>query len=98
MEIRTCEEYVVTELMRKEDELNKCIEELRVYKDQVEALNSQISNILRMIKPNVDTATDGITKYISFDTIWESYDKQDYAELYALLKARGIEVDGNEQG
>lgn len=79
MEIRTAEEYVVSELMELKDKYEELESELilskALYQEQLEKYN-ELHNLLEgnlML-----TLSSGGVPIIQLDTIWQTYDAEDY--------------------
>ena len=88
MEIKTCEEYVLSKLFEKENQ----IADLNL---KVEGLQNQLSSVLadyQCIKDDlyylINQLNVGIfdgERYVEFDRVWEQYDKEQFTKLHDLI-------------
>ena len=88
MEIKTCEEYVLSKLFEKENQ----IADLNL---KVEGLQNQLSSVLadyQCIKDDLyylidqfHTDTYGEERYVESDRIWEKFDGERFTKLYEII-------------
>ena len=88
MEIKTCEEYVLSKLFEKENQIGELSE-------QVSGLQNQLSSVLadyKCIKDDlyylINQLNVGIfdgERYVEFDRVWEQYDKEQFTKLHELI-------------
>ena len=88
MEIKTCEEYVLSKLFEKENQIGDLNEKVAILQNQ---LNSVLADY-QCIKDdlyylvnqlNVGIFDDG--RYVEFDRVWEQYDKEQFTKLHDLI-------------
>lgn len=88
MEIKTCEEYVLSKLFEKENQIGELNE-------QISGLQCQLNSVLADYKCIKDDlyylinqlhagAFDG-ERYVEFDRVWEQYDKEQFTKLHELI-------------
>ena len=88
MEIKTCEEYVLSKLFEKEnrvDELEKQVEGLQF---QLSAVTSDYKCIRDDLLYLINQLNVGIfdgERYVEFDRVWEQYDKEQFTKLHDLI-------------
>jgi len=93
MEIRTCEDYVVSRLQyceetieEQEATINKLKAELKIVGDQLAAsLNRYIDLEELLIKISEYRDSDTSQNYITFHNIYEDWDKEVFAKLVKLV-------------
>lgn len=94
MEIKTCEEYVVSRVMDLEEELDRANRGLNQYKDAYERLNERFSQTVDTIKGMLEfdsyTDMDGETATIVKLNVWSTHDSPQFIKLCSLL---GLEED-----
>lgn len=88
MEIKTCEEYVVSKLFEKENQIGELNE-------QISGLQCQLNSVLadyKCIKDDlyylINQLNVGIfdgERYVEFDRVWEQYDKEQFTKLHDLI-------------
>lgn len=88
MEIKTCEEYVLSKLFEKENQIGELSE-------QVSGLQNQLNSVLadyQCIKDDlyylINQLNVGIfdgERYVEFDRVWEQYDKEQFTKLHDLI-------------
>ena len=88
MEIKTCEEYVLSKLFEKENQimdLTKKVDVLQRELNSVLADYQCIKDDLYYLINQFHTDTYGEERYVESDRVWEQYDKEHYAKLYDLI-------------
>lgn len=99
MEIRTAEEYVVSELLEAKENISKLTIDLNYEKDSYERIlskyNTLRSLIARRISPYINS--DG-HKIISFgDSVWEKFDNEEYNSWVSFFPDAFVEPKKEEE-
>lgn len=94
MEIKTCENYVVNELLTIKDELE-------VAKNTISSLTNQYKELLdnfRFVKSFIlmKSTQNGTDSFITFDNQWKSYDSENYNRLVSIFGLNGSNLDEDE--
>lgn len=88
MEIKTCEEYVLSKLFEKENqiaELNEQVSGLQCQLNSVLADYKCIKDDLYYLIDQLHTGTFDGQRYVEFDTVWEPYDEEQFTKLCDLI-------------
>lgn len=96
MEIKTCEDYVVTRLMQLEDECVDLQDNIRNLNHESDVLTEMLDDIKRILKPLIVHASDG-ELYINTDSVWKKYDKNDYDRLCKIFYLTYEEEEDEEE-
>ena len=93
MEIKTCEQYVLDRLMTLEGENEELQYKLEQTQDKYNSISDKYFKMLELFKglSEVKTAGSG-TKYISFDSVWESFDIEKYEAVRDMLYSEEWEI------
>lgn len=88
MEIKTCEEYVLSKLFEKENQIAEL-------SGQVSGLQNQLSSVLadyKCIKDDLYYLIDQLhvknydgERYVESERVWEQYDEEQFTKLYDLI-------------
>ena len=95
MEIRTAEEYIVSELLEAKENIAKLTVDLTYEKDSYDRILSKYNAlralICRRIRPS--KRSDG-QRFISFDEyVWERYDKEEFDEWVSFFPDMFVEPE-----
>lgn len=101
MEIKTCEDYVVTRVMQLED---KCVEyentiaNLNVAYDLLRKKLEVVEEIKKLLNITIRLASDKTEHYITVgdDYIWETCDKKVYTRLCEIFNLKYEEESDEE--
>ena len=88
MEIKTCEEYVLSKLFEKENQIGDLNEKVDVLQRELNSVLADYQCIKDDLYYLVNQLNVGIfdgERYVEFDRVWEQYDKEHYAKLYDLI-------------
>lgn len=88
MEIKTCEEYVVSKLFEKENQIGDLNEKVDVLQRELNSVLNDYHCIkcdLCYLIDQFHAGTFDGERYVEFDRVWEQYDKEHYAKLYDLI-------------
>ena len=88
MEIKTCEEYVLSKLFEKEnrvDELEKQVEGLQFQLSAVTSDYKCIRDDLLYLIDQFHTDTYGEERYVESDRVWEKFDGERFTKLYEII-------------
>ena len=88
MEIKTCEEYVLSKLFEKENQIGDLNEKV----DRLQRELNSVLNDYHCIKCDLcylinqfHTDTYGEERYVESDRVWEKFDGEQFAKLYGLI-------------
>ena len=88
MEIKTCEEYVLSKLFEKEnrvEELEKQVEGLQFQLNAVISDYKCIKDDLCYLIDQFHTDTYGEERYVESDRVWEKFDGERFTKLYEII-------------
>lgn len=90
MEIKTCEQYVVSKVMELEDELERAKGYIQDQEDEIKCLEAQINFLARFF--NIGTYEDDY--YIDFSSVWCKSKPREFAEICRILD---LELSNSEE-
>lgn len=88
MEIKTCEEYVVSKLFEKENQIGDLNEKVDVLQRELNSVLADYQCIKDDLYYLVNQLNVGIfdgERYVEFDRVWEQYDKEQFTKLHDLI-------------
>ena len=88
MEIKTCEEYVLSKLFEKENQigdLNEKVDRLQRELNSVLADYQCIKDDLYYLVNQLNVGIFDGERYVEFDRVWEQYDKEQFTKLHDLI-------------
>ena len=88
MEIKTCEEYVLSKLFEKEnrvDELEKQVEGLQIQLSAVISDYKCIRDDLLYLIDQLHVKNYDGERYVESERVWEQYDEEQFTKLYDLI-------------
>lgn len=88
MEIKTCEEYVLSKLFEKENQIGELNEKVDVLQRELNSVLADYQcikdDLYYLINQFHAGAFDG-KRYVEFDRVWEHYDKEQFTKLNELI-------------
>ena len=88
MEIKTCEEYVLSKLFEKENQIGDLNEKVAILQNQLNSVLADYQCIKDDLYYLVNQLNVGIfdgASYVEFDRVWEQYDKEQFTKLHDLI-------------
>ena len=88
MEIKTCEEYVVSKLFEKENQIGDLNEKVDVLQRELNSVLADYQCIKDDLYYLINQLNVGIfdgERYVEFDRVWEQYDKEQFTKLHDLI-------------
>ena len=88
MEIKTCEEYVLSKLFEKENQIGDLNEKVAILQNQLNSVLADYQCIKDDLYYLVNQLNVGIfdgERYVEFDRVWEQYDKEQFTKLHDLI-------------
>ena len=88
MEIKTCEEYVLSKLFEKENQIGDLNEKVEVLQRELNSVLADYQCIKNDLYYLVNQLNVGIFDgeiYVEFDRVWEKYDKEQFTKLHDLI-------------
>lgn len=88
MEIKTCEEYVLSKLFEKENQIGNLNEKVDVLQRELNSVLADYQCIKDDLYYLVNQLNVGIfdgERYVEFDRVWEQYDKEQFTKLHDLI-------------
>ena len=88
MEIKTCEEYVLSKLFEKENQIGDLNEKVEVLQRELNSVLADYQCIKNDLYYLVNQLNVGIfdgERYVEFDRVWEQYDKEQFTKLHDLI-------------
>ena len=88
MEIKTCEEYVLSKLFEKENQIGDLNEKVEVLQCELNSVLADYQCIKDDLYYLVNQLNVGIfdgERYVEFDRVWEQYDKEQFTKLHDLI-------------
>ena len=88
MEIKTCEEYVLSKLFEKENQIGDLNEKVDVLQRELNSVLADYQCIKDDLYYLVNQLNVGIfdgERYVEFDRVWEQYDKEQFTKLHDLI-------------
>lgn len=96
-EIRTCEDYVVSELLETKDRVDALTEDIEELKCRLSKLEEPQNLIEKHIQVNLRKSEYRSMKYIDISsTIWS--DNEDYDVILNILAGRGYDFADEDEG
>jgi hypothetical protein len=91
MEIKNCEQYVVTKLIDLENEVEKQRKYIEEQKNQIIDLAEKLEFVGKFLY--IEKSSSKTEYYVDFKNRWSSYDKEDYDRLCAIFNLTYDEED-----
>ena len=88
MEIKTCEEYVLSKLFEKENQIGDLNEKVDVLQRELNSVLADYQCIKDDLYYLINQLNVGIfdgERYVEFDRVWEQYDKEQFTKLHDLI-------------
>lgn len=88
MEIKTCEEYVLSKLFEKENQIGNLNEKVDVLQRELNSVLADYQCIKDDLCYLINQLNVGIfdgERYVEFDRVWEQYDKEQFTKLHELI-------------
>ena len=88
MEIKTCEEYVLSKLFEKENQIGNLNEKVDVLQSKLNSVLADYQCIKDDLYYLINQLNVGIfdgERYVEFDRVWEQYDKEQFTKLHDLI-------------
>ena len=88
MEIKNCEEYVLSKLFEKENQIGDLNEKVDVLQRELNSVLADyqcIKDDLYYLINQFHTDTYGEERYVESDRVWEKFDGDRFTKLYDLI-------------
>jgi len=98
-EVKTCEQYVLNRLAEMENrnaELESQVRELTIDKTHLEECLDKFVNAIKN-HADIRRVQDSTSVYISFDSIWNNYDQEDFEVVKTVLNLELKEEEQQEE-
>lgn len=97
MEIKTCEQYVVSKLMELENEVESQSELIAQMANKIRTLQEHLNYVKKFASVQTIQSDGSGRKYITFDNIYSNYDKEDFTKMCEIFNFCIEEEDANEK-
>ena len=88
MEIKTCEEYVVSKLFEKENQIGDLNEKVDVLQRELNSVLADyqcIKDDLYYLINQLHVKNYNGERYVESERVWEQYDEEQFTKLYELI-------------
>lgn len=93
MEIKTLEQYVITQLQDKDAEIRSLETSLRQTVTELNTVKQSYEKLLGHIKAISKSTSYNDTEYITFENLYKQYDADEYKYFSEVLGFENIEED-----